>query len=211
MATFFGFLLFSPLMALFLGFVVWFLPATVFPEQVARRRPRLVGYFATGYAILIVVSLYLLLSGAGGHDAAPLLGTVASLLLLSFIRQRRRGPLPGTQGADSWLKKWSRAFGGAVEEDDPGDDAPPRRGPRAIPPDALRKDPNPSGNPTDPRGNPTDARGEPTDPKSGAPGPIPDTEPDFDFETDDPRFDPLDKGPTDPWRRPRHPDNPPPP
>jgi hypothetical protein len=218
MATFFGFLFFSPLMALFLGFVVWFLPAMMFPEQVARRRPRLFGYFATGYAILIVVSLYLLISAAGGHDAAPLLGTVASLLLLSFARQRGRGRLPGTQGADSWVKKWSRAFGGADghdPDDHPDDGAAPRRGPRAVPPDARRTDPDRRDSPTDPSAHAPDPRDGPPDPRGGtpdAPAPIADTEPDFDFEVGDPRFDPLDgfdpldKGPTDPWRRPRGPD-----
>jgi hypothetical protein len=145
MATFFGFLLFAPLMALFFGFLLWFIPAMMFPDQVSRRRPRTFGYLVTGYGLLAILSLYLLISSGGGHDVAPLLGTALSFALVVFIRARRRAGRPNAWRDAPWRRRWASKFGfDPNEPTDPGggpDDgetrAPDPRGgryPRAQPP-----------------------------------------------------------------------------
>lgn len=111
MATFFGFLLFAPLMALFFGFLLWFVPAMMFPDQVSRRRPRTFGYLVTGYGLLAILSVYLLLSSSGGHDVAPLLGTGLSFAVAVFIRARLREGKPNAWRNAPWRRRWASKFG----------------------------------------------------------------------------------------------------
>ncbi|EFC81468.1 hypothetical protein [Parafrankia sp. EUN1f] len=90
MATFFEYLVFAPLTATFFGFLLWLFVAIVLRRVVERVRFRPIVFFVTGYAFIGVLSVYQLI-GYEDHDVAPLLGTVASLVLVVLVSRWWRG------------------------------------------------------------------------------------------------------------------------
>lgn len=100
---FFGFLFFAPLTAVAFGFFLWLVPTLLLRRAIGGRRPSFFQFFVAGYLFIALLALYLLTVGAklspakgGGrhHEAAPLLGTVASLALVWGVRRLVRSRFP---------------------------------------------------------------------------------------------------------------------
>ncbi|WP_250281527.1 MULTISPECIES: hypothetical protein [unclassified Frankia] len=137
MSTFASYFFFAPVFAVVFGFLGWMVPALLFRGAVARRRVGVQTLFRTGYAIITVVSLFLLVlgtrtsqrvqhsdgtvgyvTGPRDHDVAPLLGTAASFVVVWLVqRQWRRWRLrhggPGGPGRFGGLggRWWPRRGG----------------------------------------------------------------------------------------------------
>ncbi|WP_322761387.1 hypothetical protein [Frankia sp. Cr2] len=113
MSTFVNYFFFAPLFATFFGFLGWMVPTILSRGAVPRRRVGVYTLFCTGYAVIAVLSLFLLVlgtqtstktvepdgqvhfvTGARSHEVVPLLGTVISFAVVWLVRRewlRRRG------------------------------------------------------------------------------------------------------------------------
>ncbi|WP_322766421.1 hypothetical protein [Frankia sp. Cr1] len=113
MSTFVNYFFFAPLFATFFGFLGWMVPAILSRGALPRRRVSVYALFHTGYAIIAVLTLFLLVvgtqtptravepdgqvhfvAGARSHEVLPLLGTAASFAVVWLVRRewlRRRG------------------------------------------------------------------------------------------------------------------------
>jgi len=107
--TFVSFLIFAPLSAAFFGFLIWLVPAIAFREQVARLRLRPFAFFVTGYLFIGLMGLYLV-GWQSDHDAAPLLGTIASLALVWAVRRWWRARR-ASSGGSRVVARFSRTHG----------------------------------------------------------------------------------------------------
>ncbi|AEH11754.1 MULTISPECIES: hypothetical protein [Protofrankia] len=139
MSTFASYFFFAPVFAVVFGFLGWMVPALLFRGAVARRRVGVQTLFRTGYAIIAVVSLFLLVigtrtsqrvqhpdgtvkyvAGPRDHDVAPLLGTAASFVVVWLVQrqwrrwQLRRGGGPGGPAGFGGLgDRWRPRRGGS--------------------------------------------------------------------------------------------------
>ncbi|MCK9898868.1 hypothetical protein CC117_15380 [Parafrankia colletiae] len=150
MATFFEYLVFAPLTAAFFGFLVWLFVAIILRRVVERIRIRPVVFFVTGYAFIGLLSIYQLV-GYDDPDVAPLLGTVASLVLVLAVRRWWRGRRGSTTVA-----RFNRASG-------------PRAGAGSLGGPASSGGPHPGQQPADPgHPGPVEQPGQPG--QAGYPG-----------------------------------------
>lgn len=161
MATFFEYLVFAPLTAAFFGFLVWLFVAIILRRVVERIRIRPVVFFVTGYAFIGLLSIYQLV-GYDDPDVAPLLGTVASLVLVLAVRRWWRGRRGSTTVA-----RFNRASGpraGAGSLGGPASSGGPHPGQQGRPGQPFVP---PHGQPDHPGWTPG-AQGSPSAPGPGA-------------------------------------------